>query len=126
MTLDDEAMPPCILPGDLVLARRQHAVEDGEIAVVAWPEHETATLRRGHHFDRHLVLAADNPRFRPAAFPAVRKEWLTPWKTRKMKKSNQKSRPQGAAERSLPHGWFQIAKATEPPCPSKTSEVTHA
>ena len=68
----DEAMLPRILPGDLVIARRQHAVEDGEIAVVAWPEQEAAALRRVHHFDRHLVLAADNPRFRPAAFPAAR------------------------------------------------------
>jgi SOS-response transcriptional repressor LexA len=54
-------MLPRILPGDLAIARRQHAVEEGEIAVAAWPEQEAATLRRVHHFDRHLVLAADNP-----------------------------------------------------------------
>lgn len=53
-----------IMPGDLVLVRRQPEIEDGEIAVVLVNDEE-ATLKRVHKTDGGLILESANPKYPP-------------------------------------------------------------
>ena len=58
-----------IFDGDLVFFRAQSSVENGEIAGVLVEDWETeATLKRVHLFSDHVVLEAENPRYRPLVF----------------------------------------------------------
>lgn len=49
--------------GDVVLVRKQPTVEDGQIAVVYWPDQEEAVLRRVERKDGMVILRADNPKY---------------------------------------------------------------
>lgn len=64
--------PARILPGDLVVVRRQPAVEDGEIAVVFWNGEDEAHIRRVRRVDKQLLLTADNPAHPPVLLPPSR------------------------------------------------------
>ena len=58
-----------IFDGDMVFLRAQNTVENGEIAAVLVDDLETkATLKRVRRFPDHLVLEAENPRYRPLVF----------------------------------------------------------
>jgi len=49
--------------GYIVIVRRQPTVENGEIAVVYWPDQDEAVLRRVERKDGQVVLRADNPAY---------------------------------------------------------------
>lgn len=51
--------------GDIVIVRQQPTVENGEIAVVLWPDVNEAQLRRVYVRDEHVILRADNPDYAP-------------------------------------------------------------
>ena len=55
-----------IFDGDIVYIRQQPTVEDGQIAAVLIGDE--ATLKRVHYFPDHIVLAAENPTFRPRVY----------------------------------------------------------
>ena len=55
-----------IFDGDIVFIRQQETVDDGQIAAVLI-ENE-ATLKRVHFFADHIVLAPENPTFRPLVY----------------------------------------------------------
>ncbi len=67
-SMDGGARP--IRAGDRVLIRRQPAVEDGEIAVVWWKEHDEACLKRVFHQGKTIVLVSDNPSYPPLVLPS--------------------------------------------------------
>lgn len=58
-----------ILPGDLVIVRKQPTVDDGQIAVVYWHGEEEANLRRVRRMNDHVLLTADNPAYPPVLLP---------------------------------------------------------
>lgn len=49
--------------GDIVLVRKQPEVDNGQIAVVYWPDQEEAVLRRVERKDGMVILRADNPKY---------------------------------------------------------------
>lgn len=49
--------------GYIVIVRRQPTVENGEIAVVYWPDQDEAVLRRVERRDGQVILRADNPAY---------------------------------------------------------------
>jgi repressor LexA len=55
-----------IFDGDIVYIHQQDTVEDGQIAAVLIEDE--ATLKRVHFFDDHIVLAPENPTFRPLVY----------------------------------------------------------
>ena len=55
-----------IFDGDIVYIREQPMVEDGEIAAVLIGDE--ATLKRVHLYDDHIVLEAENPKYRPYTY----------------------------------------------------------
>ncbi len=55
-----------IFDGDIVYIRQQDTVEDGQIAAVLIEDE--ATLKRVHFFKDHIVLAPENPTFRPLVY----------------------------------------------------------
>lgn len=55
-----------IFDGDVVYIRQQETVEDGQIAAVLIEDE--ATLKRVHFFEDHIVLAPENPTFRPLVY----------------------------------------------------------
>lgn len=55
-----------IFDGDIVYIRQQETVEDGQIAAVLIEDE--ATLKRVHFFEDHIVLAPENPTFRPLVY----------------------------------------------------------
>lgn len=55
-----------IFDGDIVYIRQQDTVEDGQIAAVLIGDE--ATLKRVHLFNDHIVLAPENPTFRPLVY----------------------------------------------------------
>lgn len=55
-----------IFDGDIVYIRQQATVEDGQIAAVLIGDE--ATLKRVHFFEDHIVLAPENPTFRPLVY----------------------------------------------------------
>lgn len=55
-----------IFDGDIVYIRQQDTVEDGQIAAVLIEDE--ATLKRVHFFQDHIVLAPENPTFRPLVY----------------------------------------------------------
>ncbi len=55
-----------IFDGDIVYIRQQESVEDGQIAAVLIEDE--ATLKRVHFFEDHVVLAPENPTFRPLVY----------------------------------------------------------
>lgn len=59
-----------IQAGDRVLIRRQPDVEDGEIAVVWWSEHDEACLKRVFRQGKNIVLVSDNPNYPPLVLPS--------------------------------------------------------
>lgn len=58
-----------IYPGDLVLVRRQDAVNDGNIAVVL-VNSEEATLKRVKRVGDTVILYPDNPKYHPQIYKA--------------------------------------------------------
>lgn len=70
LRVQEECMVPArILPGDLVIVRRQPRVDNGEIAVVHWAGKEAALLRRVRTMDKQILLTADNPVCPPELLP---------------------------------------------------------
>lgn len=59
-----------IIPGSLVLVRRQPQVDDGDIAVVDVDE-EGATIKRVFHSNGEVILVAENPRYSPIKVPVA-------------------------------------------------------
>ncbi|MBR5094480.1 MAG: helix-turn-helix domain-containing protein [Oscillospiraceae bacterium] len=55
-----------IFDGDIVYIRQQDTVDDGQIAAVLIDD--AATLKRVRLFPDHIILAAENPTFRPLVF----------------------------------------------------------
>lgn len=55
-----------IFDGDIVYIRKQDDVEDGEIAAVLIEDE--ATLKRVKKFPDHIVLAPENPTFKPLVY----------------------------------------------------------
>ena len=55
-----------IFDGDIVYIRQQDTVEDGQIAAVLIEDE--ATLKRVHLYADHIVLAPENPTFRPLVY----------------------------------------------------------
>lgn len=64
--------PARIMPGDIVIVRRQPTVEDGEIAVVWWNGEDEAHLRRVRRVDKQVLLTADNPAYPPVLLPPAK------------------------------------------------------
>lgn len=58
-----------IVPGALVLIRRQPQVDDGNIAVVDIEE-EGATIKRVFHANGEVILVSENPEYPPIKVPA--------------------------------------------------------
>lgn len=54
-----------ILPGHVVLVRKQPEVENGNIAVVWWNGEDAGHLRRVYYRDGKIMLVADNPTYPP-------------------------------------------------------------
>ena len=59
-----------IMDGDFVLVRPGGEVLDGDIAVVALPELETATLKRLYRLHDVVILRSENPEMPQMAYPA--------------------------------------------------------
>lgn len=57
--------PAKISDGDLVIVQHQSHAEEGEIAIVVWPDVSEAQLRRIYRKDGMVVLRADNPAWPP-------------------------------------------------------------
>lgn len=55
-----------VFDGDVVYVRQQDTVENGEIAAVLIDNE--ATLKRVHIFEDHIVLAPENPTYKPLVF----------------------------------------------------------
>lgn len=55
-----------IFDGDIVYIRMQNTVSDGEIAAVLVDD--DATLKRIYQFPDHIILAPENPQYRPIVF----------------------------------------------------------
>ncbi len=68
------AGPRPIHEGDLVIVRQQPDAQDGQIAVVLWPDVSEAQLRRVYRRDGAVILRADNPAYPPEV---VKKRELT-------------------------------------------------
>lgn len=51
--------------GDLLLIRKQDAVEDGEIAAVLIKDYDEAILKRVFYSDGKLILQSENPQYPP-------------------------------------------------------------
>jgi len=66
--------PKSISEGDIVIVRQQPDCENGQIAVVLWPDVSEAQLRRVYRRDGMVVLRADNPAYPPEV---VKKRELT-------------------------------------------------
>lgn len=64
---DDSMMHSRIRSGDMVLAKRQSEVENGQIAVVV-VNGEDAALKRVYYGDGILTLQPDNPEYPPQSF----------------------------------------------------------
>lgn len=63
-----------IFDGDIVYIHQQDTVEDGQIAAVLIEDE--ATLKRVHFFDDHIVLAPENPTFRPLVYWGEEMNWV--------------------------------------------------
>lgn len=63
----DSMIGDAILPGDMVLVRLQHAVDDGDIAVVV-VNGEEGTIKRVYRVDNGIMLQASNPAYPPRIF----------------------------------------------------------
>lgn len=59
------AGPKPIHDGDVVIVRKQPTAQNGEIAVVLWPDVAEAQLRRIYRRDGSVILRADNPAYPP-------------------------------------------------------------
>ncbi|MCP2013416.1 repressor LexA [Deinococcus sp. HSC-46F16] len=60
-----------IYPGDLVVIRpMEEEPHSGEIALVAVPGEDTATLKRWHRDNGTVTLISENPSYEPLSFPA--------------------------------------------------------
>ncbi len=55
-----------IFDGDIVYIRQQEEVQNGEIAAVLIEDE--ATLKRIHLFEDHIILAPENPTYRPLSY----------------------------------------------------------
>lgn len=62
---DDCMRSSRIRTGDIVIARRQPTVENGQIAVVLWPGIQEAQLRRVYNRNALILLVADSPECTP-------------------------------------------------------------
>ena len=61
----DTGGPRSIMEGDVVIVRQQPDCQNGEIAVVLWPDVQEAQLRRVYRRGGTVVLRADNPAYPP-------------------------------------------------------------
>lgn len=61
-----------ILPGHVVLVRKQPEVDNGNIAVVWWNGEDAAHLRRVYYRDGKVMLVADNPAYPPELLPPAK------------------------------------------------------
>lgn len=61
----DTGGPRSIMEGDIVIVRQQPDCQNGEIAVVLWPDVQEAQLRRVYRRGGTVVLRADNPAYPP-------------------------------------------------------------
>ena len=55
-----------IYDGDIVYIRQQSTVDDGDIAAVVIED--SATLKKVHFYEDHIVLQAENPQVRPLVY----------------------------------------------------------
>jgi repressor LexA len=58
-----------IMPGSLVLVRRQDIIEDGQVGVVIIRDEE-ATLKRVYFRDGQYILTSENPAYKPQLYDA--------------------------------------------------------
>lgn len=67
LTITGTSMEPRMLPGDIVVVRRQDDVDDGSVAVVI-EDGENATVKRVYKSEAGITLVANNPSVYPTRF----------------------------------------------------------